>query len=339
MTVWATLSATVGTPKILVHELCGFGISTARTGGGKYDPELIRFQILYRLFFRSDSNSPKVTSSTPGAPLFAATFLYASHTACLGMSYGLTTPSFGMFPLFLPERTLVDRFHSPDEPVPWLHPHPSEQDLHSYYEPVRQRTPQLVLNAYGFCLGTLPLATRGPNFGPFMLAVGIDARLPMFPARAADQAHAASTPDATWPVKTGNRQAHPRSETKTPSFDVTWFNSASTTTPEDTSPDALERLLGPHLIRSCRTFPLTLATTVFSQRSTGWFDARPRKADAEEPTILHLSQSTASEVVSYMTPPSALMAHYPQTSYCPTRRKSVCVAEGRSLLPMGYMSI
>ena len=58
--------------------------------GGKYDPELIRFQILYRLFFRSASNSPSVTSSTPGAPLFAATFLYASHTDCLGMSYDLT---------------------------------------------------------------------------------------------------------------------------------------------------------------------------------------------------------------------------------------------------------
>ena len=25
---------------------CGLGISTALTGGGKYDPELIRFQIL-----------------------------------------------------------------------------------------------------------------------------------------------------------------------------------------------------------------------------------------------------------------------------------------------------
>src|ERR1700694_4148756 len=102
MTVWATLSATVGTPSTRPPPPCGLGISTARTGGGKYDPELIRFQILYRLFFRSASNSSSVTSSTPGAPLFAATFLYASQTACLGMSYDLTTPTFGMFPLFLP---------------------------------------------------------------------------------------------------------------------------------------------------------------------------------------------------------------------------------------------
>jgi RimJ/RimL family protein N-acetyltransferase len=34
-TVWATRSATVGTPKILVPPPCGFGISTAFTGGGK----------------------------------------------------------------------------------------------------------------------------------------------------------------------------------------------------------------------------------------------------------------------------------------------------------------
>ena len=34
-TVCAILSATVGTPRILVPPPCGFGISTARTGGGK----------------------------------------------------------------------------------------------------------------------------------------------------------------------------------------------------------------------------------------------------------------------------------------------------------------
>jgi hypothetical protein len=43
-------------PSILVPPPCCFGISTARTGGGKYVPDDIRFQILYRLFFRSASN-------------------------------------------------------------------------------------------------------------------------------------------------------------------------------------------------------------------------------------------------------------------------------------------
>ena len=35
----------------------------------------------------------------------------------------------------------VDRIDIPDEPAPSLHAHPSEQALHGYYEPVRQRTP------------------------------------------------------------------------------------------------------------------------------------------------------------------------------------------------------
>ncbi len=44
-TVCATLSATVGTPSILVPP-DALGISTALTGGGKYVPDDIRFQIL-----------------------------------------------------------------------------------------------------------------------------------------------------------------------------------------------------------------------------------------------------------------------------------------------------
>jgi len=39
-----------------------------------------------------------------------------------------------------------------------------------------------------------------------------------------------------------------------------------------------------------RRFP-----TVFSQRSTGWFDAYPRRADAGGPQSLHLSHSTTYE--------------------------------------------
>jgi hypothetical protein len=42
-------------PSIRVPPPCCFGISTARTGGGKYVPDDIRFQILNRLFFRSAS--------------------------------------------------------------------------------------------------------------------------------------------------------------------------------------------------------------------------------------------------------------------------------------------
>jgi hypothetical protein len=56
-------------------------------------PELL---VLGDHVFRSDSNSLRVCSSTPGAPLLAATRLYASHTWLLGMSNGLTSDA-GMF--------------------------------------------------------------------------------------------------------------------------------------------------------------------------------------------------------------------------------------------------
>jgi hypothetical protein len=64
----------------------------------------------------------------------------------------------------------------------------------------------------------------------------------------------------------------------------------------------LERLPGPHLTQSSHAFSLSLSTTVFSQRTTGWFSARPRRADAGGPTSLHLSHSTTYEKDSYISP-------------------------------------
>src|SRR6266581_1034232 len=87
-TVWAILSATVGTPSIRTPFPTFFGISTALTGGGKYVPELIRFQSLYRLFFRSCSNSWRDCPSTPPAPSLALTLRYASHTTCFEIANG-----------------------------------------------------------------------------------------------------------------------------------------------------------------------------------------------------------------------------------------------------------
>src|SRR6266571_1343033 len=122
-TVWATRSPIVGTPSVRTPPPCGLGISTARTGGGKYVPELIRFQILYSSFFRSASNSARDFSSTPGAPLFSATFWYASHTMDLGISNDLTC-DFGMSPRLLPEPDVpVARTNTPGKPAPWLRPH------------------------------------------------------------------------------------------------------------------------------------------------------------------------------------------------------------------------
>src|SRR5215469_6988377 len=86
--VCATLSATVGTPRTRVPPEA-LGISTARTGGGKYVPDDIRFQILYNLPPRPSSNISMVTPSAPAAPPFALTRFHACHTRRLGMSNGL----------------------------------------------------------------------------------------------------------------------------------------------------------------------------------------------------------------------------------------------------------
>src|SRR3954471_842921 len=109
-TVCATRSAIVGTPSRRTPEPCGLGISTALTGGGKYEPELIRFEILSRLSARSASNASRSCPSTPAAPLLALTRRHASQTIGLGIANGLSSV-FGMFARFLPRPAprLIDR--------------------------------------------------------------------------------------------------------------------------------------------------------------------------------------------------------------------------------------
>src|ERR1019366_7816800 len=156
-TVWATRSATVGTPSMRTPP-CDFGISTPLTGGGKYDPDDIRFQIRYRLFFRSSSKAAKVCPSTPGAPLLAATRLYASQTCCLGISNGLTCDA-GMFSS-LPPRTLrswlIEVTVLMSRPLGSA-PTSRQQGLHSYYGPVRQRTP------HRYSVPTVSASARSPS--------------------------------------------------------------------------------------------------------------------------------------------------------------------------------
>src|SRR5260370_12310202 len=77
-TVCATRSPTVGTPSKRVPPEA-FGISTARTGGGKYVPDDIRFQLLYRLFPRPALKSSMVTPSSPRGPPFIPPPLHALH--------------------------------------------------------------------------------------------------------------------------------------------------------------------------------------------------------------------------------------------------------------------
>src|SRR5450755_123937 len=78
------------------------------------------------------------------------------------------------------------------------------------------------------------------------------------------------------------------------------MSSEGVSTPQQRTPDQVsqaERFWNVFLVPTWRdhrrAFSLSLTTTVFSQRSTGWFDAHPRRADAGGPTILHLSHSSA----------------------------------------------
>jgi hypothetical protein len=139
----------------------------------------------------------------------------------------------------------------PGEPAPSLHPHPSEQELHRYYEPVRRRAPPRYSMPPVSAVGTLPLATRATT--PHR---PIDARLLTFRARAADQAHVASTPDTTWPGTRAPARLIP-GISGGPGFDAICMgfrrlNSARSA--ESSGRTLLERLPGPHLTRSRRAF-------------------------------------------------------------------------------------
>ena len=149
----------------------------------------------------------------------------------------------------------VERIDIPDQPAPSLHPHPREQELLGYCGPVRRRAPQLVLSAFGVCLGTLPLTTlEACDPGR-----RIDARLLTFRARAADQAHAAFTPGTAWPVigtpaRLITREQPDPSLSMPPRFVLT---TPQRRTPAPRAPGRalLERLPGPHLTRSSAPSP------------------------------------------------------------------------------------
>ena len=175
----------------------------------------------------------------------------------------------------------VERIDIPDQPAPSLHPHPSKQGPLGYYGPVRQRAPQPVLNASGFRRWHAPSRNLGglrPRVDAF------DARLLTFRARAADQAHAAFTPGTTWPV-IGHPPGSSRENSQTPRFrcHLDFANDASTAHAHPGTPD--RTLSGTSSWSppdaSSAPSPRSLTTTVFSQRSTGWFSAFPRRTTLE----------------------------------------------------------
>jgi hypothetical protein len=149
----------------------------------------------------------------------------------------------------------VERIDIPDQPAPSLHPHPSKQRLHSYYEPVRQRAPQLVLNASGFRRWHAPSRDLGgprPR-SPYQRSpshVPCQSRRPGSRRLHAGH-HLASNRDT--------RQAHHGRTARPPAFDAT---SIVLTTPQQRTPTRdnpagrfLERLPGPHLTRQARLLP------------------------------------------------------------------------------------
>ena len=141
-------------------------------------------------------------------------------------------------------------------------------------------------------VGTLPLAARRTD--PQARTAAFDARLLTFHARAADQAHAASTPDTTWPATRAAARFFPRGyqgpPVSMPSNAFRRLNSAhpparagASGTSSWSPPDRVKPSL----------FPGRSPRQSSANAAPGRFDAYPRRADAGGPTSLHLSHSTA----------------------------------------------
>src|SRR5215211_920563 len=133
--------------------------------------------------------------STPAAPLFALTLLYASHTSRFGIWNGLSS-GFDLPTRLLPGDPGCSRDQTTDEPAP---------SLHARY---RRFIATTSWSASARRIGTrrlaVPAARRTPSrlSAPLSLArvCRIGTRLPTFRAEAAAQAHAACMPDTAWPV-------------------------------------------------------------------------------------------------------------------------------------------
>jgi hypothetical protein len=195
----------------------------------------------------------------------------------------------------------------PGEPAPSLHPHPSEQELHRSYEPVRQRAPPRYSVPPVSAVGRLPLAPQG-------LATPVAVSTLAF-SRSCKSRRPGSrrlNADTTWPGTRAPARLIP-GMSRDPGFDAIYMGFRRLNSARPAGPSGrtlLERLPGPHLTRSTpRLFPGRSPRRSSANAAPGRFDARPRRADAGGPAILHLSHSTAYEESTYMEPPSAFVTH------------------------------
>ena len=237
-----------------------FGISTARTGPGKYDPDDMRFHSLNRLSCRRPANCSIVTPSGPAAPPFSSTFSHASQMRRFGMSCDLPC-NFGSCMRFLPSG--CPSHTNPDDPSPWLRPDRDKPGLHGYYGRVRPRGPRRysaprVSSAWG-----PPSRPRGP---PRRLCQATRSHVSY---ERLDQVHAAYTPGTAWAVNgylPDSSQDIVQALVLMPAEHL----SALPTAEASSRPSLIS------LIHTCRdhvpTFPAPFSTTVFSQGTGGWFD-------------------------------------------------------------------
>src|SRR5674476_1318011 len=107
-----------------------------------------------------------VCPSTPGAPLLALTFRYASHTSHFEISNDF--PCDTDLPTRILPGTLVDQTDNPRWSGPFAPP--PLQGLHHYYEPVRQHAPRRYSTPRSFCYLVLfllpPQTLRAEVSGP-----------------------------------------------------------------------------------------------------------------------------------------------------------------------------
>src|SRR5215472_10734677 len=255
-TVCATLSATQGTPSTRVPPPA-FGISTAITGGGKYDPDDIRFQTLYRLSYRSFSKSARDTASTPGAPLLARTFSQALCTSAFSMANDFPDGLCPPMP-FLPG-TLVDETNEPRTRRP-LRSAPTAPGRNLTATTSRSDRPPRQRYSASRALTTLealPLApaTRQAQCPGKLSAVPHQSRRPGSRHLYAGH-HLASNP--------GNRQAHPGTRSA-PRFRCHLIsNDASTVNPAHTGAFSATPSRSPPDTLTGAPFPHALTTTVSS---------------------------------------------------------------------------